>query len=56
MREQGRAIFQNFKYCNKYYKLEVRSNVTRADRVHSDYDKNEVDGKIEFFVPRLQMQ
>ena len=36
-----RAIIQDFKYCNKYYKLKVGSNVTQGDRVYCDKNKGD---------------
>ena len=47
-------LFRILNICDKYYKLKVGSNATRGDGVHCD--RNEVDGKIAFFVPRLQIQ
>ena len=43
MHVHGRAIIQNFKYCNEYHELKMGPNVTHGDTVHCE--KNEGDGK-----------
>ena len=46
MRVQGRAIIQNFKYCNKCCKLKVGYNVTHGDREYCDKNEGDAENRV----------